>query len=385
MQKRSLGRCGLVAGELGLGCEGLIGKPEKMYQQALDMMEEAGANAIDLYSPNPEMRDCLGRALAGRRGAFLLQGHICTVWRDGQYKRTREMGEVRRGFEDQLERLGTDHLEIGMIHYVDALDDWGSVLHGPVMRYASDLKKGGVISAIGLSTHNPQVGLAAVESGLVDVILFAVNPCYDLQPASEDVEQLWNREKYSAPLLNMDPERAAFYQACQAAGVGITVMKAFGGGDLLHADRSLAGIALSVPQCIAYALDRPGVACVFAGAHSTVELAQCLAYAETGPAERDYAATLASFPRISWRGHCMYCGHCAPCPAGIDIAQLTRLLNLALASKGAELPETLREHYAALKHRAHECRQCKVCESRCPFGVGVRANMLKAAQIFGAQ
>lgn len=81
----------------------------------------------------------------------------------------------------------------------------------------------------------------------------------------------------------------------------------------------------------------------------------------------------------------MYCGHCAPCPAGIDIAQLTRLLNLALASRETEVPETLREHYAALKHRGHECRECRVCESRCPFGVAVRANMLKAAQIFGAQ
>lgn len=371
-----------MVGEIGLGCEGLLGKPAEYYCQALDMMEEAGANAIDLYSPHPEMRDNLGRALAGRREKFLLQGHICTVWKDCQYSRTRDMAETRRSFEDQLRRLGTDHIEIGMIHYVDSLDDWTAVSQGPVLEYAQDLKRKGVITAVGLSSHNPEVGLAAVRSSGVDALLFAVNPCYDLQPPGEDVEQLWNREKYGGNMLNMDPARAALYEECEAAGVGLTVMKAFGGGDLLHADRSLAGVALSPWQCIAYALDRPA-ACVFAGAHTLDELAQCLAFSGGSPKERDYAASLATFPRISWHGHCMYCGHCAPCPAGIDVAQLTRLLNLALANRHGGLPETLREHYAALRHRAHECRQCKVCESRCPFGVAVRANMMKAAEIFG--
>ena len=380
MKYRSLGRCGLTISEIGLGCEGLLGKPEAVVHEFLDVMEAHGANGIDLYSPNPQMRTALGRAMRGRRARFVLEAHLCTVWKDGQYKRTRSMDEVRSGFDDQLARLETDHVEIGMIHYVDSLDDWRSVADGGVLRYARELRDSGVARAVGLSSHNPQVALAAVESGAIDVLLFSVNPCYDLQPADEDVEQLWNREKYQGELLNMDPERQALYETCQRLGVGITVMKAFGGGDLLRADRSLAGVALTPFQCLAYALDRPGVASVFAGAHSVEELGRALAYADAPESERDYAAALASFPRMSWKGHCMYCGHCAPCPSGIDVAAVTKLLNLALAQES--VPETVREHYAALEHKAGECVQCGSCEERCPFDVAAVANMARAAEMF---
>lgn len=381
MEKRSLGRCGIIVGEVGLGCEGLIGKSDEYVHTALDMMEEKGANAIDLYSPNPQMRTALGKAMLGRRDKFALQAHICTVWQNGQYLRTRKMAQVRAGFEDQMQRLQTDYADIGIIHYVDSIKDLHEIRDGQVLEYARHLKKSGAIKTIGMSSHNPLVALEAVESGMIDVLLFSINPCYDLQPASEDVEQLWNREKYKDALVNMDPARARLYETCESLGVGITVMKAFGGGDLLKAGQSLAGVALTVDQCIAYALDRPAVACVLAGAHSLEELKTSLDYADSSAADRDYAAALASFPRISWKGHCMYCGHCAPCPAGIDVAALTKLLNLALAQK--TLPETVREHYKALPHKASECLKCGECEKRCPFDVPVRENMERARKIFG--
>lgn len=53
----------------------------------------------------------------------------------------------------------------------------------------------------------------------------------------------------------------------------------------------------------------------------------------------------------------MYCGHCAPCPQRIDVAMVTKLLNLAKAQGG--IPETVREHYAVLEHaggRLHRLR-----------------------------
>lgn len=378
---RPLGTTGIMVGEVGLGCEGLLDKPAEYYSIALDKMQAAGANAIDLYSPNPQFRDYLGHALQGRRDKFVLEGHICSIWKNGQYERSRNLEETRAAFEDQLARFKTDYMDIGMIHYVDADADWQKVLDNGILDYARKLKTDGKIRAIGLSSHNPKVALRTVQEGGIEVLLFAVNPCYDLQPAREDVEQLWKRENYAAQLTDMDADRAKLHEVCQAMGVGITVMKAFGGGDLLKADQSLAGVALTVDQCLAYALDRPGVACVFAGAHSLEELESALAYGEADAARKDYAAALASFPRISWKGHCMYCGHCAPCPAGINVAMVTKLLNLAQAQKS--VPETVREHYKALSAHAEDCLHCGDCESRCPFDVFVRKNMDRALCIFG--
>ena len=381
MRYRVLGRSGLRVGEIGVGCEGFLEKTPEEVREWLDVMEAAGVNCIDLYTPNPEFRSNLGQALRGRREKFVLQAHLCTIWKDGQYKRTRSIGEVREGFEDQLRRLETDHVEIGMIHYVDSLTDWEEVCTGPVLEYALKLKKAGTIGCLGLSSHNPQVALAAVNAGLIDVLMFSVNPCYDLQPGGEDLEELWAPKNYAAPLLNMDPERQALYETCQRLGVGITVMKAFGGGDLLSDTLSPAGKALTVNQCLQYALDRPGVGCVMSGARTLEDLKKSIAFEEAPEAEQDYASALAELPKISWKGHCMYCGHCAPCPKGIEVANVTKFLNLSLA-QGA-VPETVREHYAALEHGAGECVQCGACEKRCPFEVPVMENMRRAAGLFG--
>lgn len=369
MEYRILGRSGLRVSEIGMGCEGFLEKSFEEVNEFVNVMERAGVNCIDLYAPNPEFRSNLGRALRGRRDKFVLQAHLCTIWKDGQYKRTRNLQEVKDGFDDQLARLETDHVEIGMIHYVDSMKDWESVQNGEVMRYAQELKKAGAIGCIGMSSHNPEAALAAVESGKIDVLMFSINPCYDLLPANEDVEALWDAKNYERPLINMDPQRQALYEACQRAGVGITVMKAFGGGDLLSEKLSPAGKALTPYQCLYYALTRPGVASVMCGARSMQELENSIAYEQASEEEKDYAQAFAALPKISWEGHCMYCGHCAPCPEGIDVASVTKFLNLAVAQ--GELPETVREHYEVLPHHASECIACGACEKRCPFGVPV--------------
>lgn len=379
MNYRELGSTGLRVSEIGLGCEGFVGQDQKFTHEMLQLAFDHGVNCMDLYSPDPELRSRIGSVLHGRRGSFVIQAHLCTVWQNGQYKATRRINEIRASFTDLLDRLETDYVDIGMIHYVDSVETWSEIVQGDVMKYVLEQKAAGSIRCIGLSSHNPAAALEAVENGLIDVLMFSVNPCYDLLPGDEDCEILWADESYSGRLLNMDPDREKLYETCQRRGVGITVMKAFGGGDLLT-DDSPAGKALTVNQCIHYALTRPAVATVLVGVRNTEQMKASLAYETASPAEKDYAAAFASFPKISWQGHCMYCGHCAPCPMGIDIALVTKFLNLARAQ--GEVPETVREHYAALTHKAGECIECGQCEKRCPFGVPIRQNMKQAQKIF---
>lgn len=381
MEYRELGRTGIKVSVIALGCEGFVANEGALTEQLLNAAEQGGINCIDLYAPQPEMRSRLGKWLRGRRGKFVLQAHLCTVWQEGQYKRTREIGEVKASFEDLLTRLATDYIDIGMIHYVDSLEDWEAVAGGPVMAYARELQAQGKIRYIGLSSHNPAAAMQAVQSGLIDVLMFSVNPCYDLQPANEDCYALWDGKNYDRQLVNMDPEREALYETCSRLGVAITVMKAFGGGDLLDEELSPAGKALTVNQCLHYALTRPGVAAVMSGAHTVDELEKCLEYITAADVEKDYAAAFAALPKISWEGHCMYCGHCAPCPQGIDVAAVTKFLNLTKAQNS--VPETVREHYAALRHHAGECVKCGACENRCPFKVTVIQNMQETVKVFG--
>lgn len=382
MKYRTLKRCnGLKVSEIALGCEGFIGKTEDEFKKMLDRALELGINFIDMYTPNPEFRDNLGAAIAGRREEIVLQGHICSVWENGQYLRTRDLEKAEKAFQDQLERLGTDYIDVGMIHYVDSESDFEEVFGGKVIEYCRKLKKEGKILAIGLSSHNPLIAKKAVETGDVDVLMFSVNAAYDMQPASEDCNDLWDLKNYSNGLVGMNPDRKALYELCERENVAIDVMKAFGGGDMLDEKLSPFGVAFNEYQCMEYCLTRPGVAAVMAGCHSIGEMEKLVSYYEAPAKERDYSMVLAGMEKFKFRGNCMYCGHCAPCSVGISVADVNKYLNLTLAQ--GEVPETVADHYRLLEHHASECIACGRCESNCPFQVGIMEKMKKAAEVFG--
>lgn len=376
-----LGRSGIKVSAISLGCEGFVGMEEKEAVSLLDYAISRGVNFIDMYTSNPGVRTALGKALDGRRERFVIQGHFCTVWERGQYLRTRNIKKVRAGFEEQLKLIHTDYLDVGMIHYIDDMKDFRRVFDGDVMKYALEERERGRVRSLGLSTHNPEVGIEAVKSGLIDVILFSVNAAYDMQPASEDVMELFDPNKYQGAHLNMDPQRQAFYEIAEREGVGIDVMKVYGGGDLLSDQASPFGRAFTPVQAINYALTRPGVKAVMVGVRSRDELDKAVAWCEATDEERDYSSIMAGMKNFSWRGHCMYCGHCAPCTVGINIAYVNKLYNLTEAE--GIVPETVREHYKSLDHKAGECIECGACETRCPFGVSIIEGMKKATARFG--
>lgn len=381
MEYRKLGSTDIFASEIGMGSEGFVGMPEADALALIDAAIAGGVNYFDLYNPQPEVRTHLGKGIAGRRGKVYIQGHLGTAWVNGQYTRTRELALTKASFEEMLSMLGTDYVDVGMIHYIDTEADFETVFGGEIIEYAKQLKVQGKIRHIGISSHNPVVARKAVETGLVEVVLFAINPAYDMQPANEDLELLWADESYVNPLCNIDGDRDAFHKLCAAKGVGITVMKAFGGGDLLDEKLSPFGVALTPAQCIHYALSRPGVASVLGGVRSVEQLAESLRYCEMSDAERDFAPVLASVPKHTFRGKCMYCGHCAPCTIGIDVASVNKFHDLCAAQ--GFVPETVREHYKALPHHASECVACGQCEENCPFGVDIIGGMEKAAALFG--
>ena len=381
MNYRELGKTGLKLSEIGLGCEGFVDADDALSDAIFELALQNGVNCLDMYTPDPAAQKKIGRGIAPVRKDFILQGHLCAQWRNGQYEETRKLQEVKDAFEAMLHNLGTDYVDVGNLHYVDSLETWQKILDNGVLNYALELKAAGRIRYLSMSSHNPIVALEAVKTGHLDALLFSINPCYDLLPGNEDCETLWADESYEKPLFNLDPVREELYETCQRLGVGITVMKAFGGGDLLSEEYSPAGKAMTAVECLHYALTRPAVASVMCGAKSVDDLKASLAYETASDEEKDYAATFASFPKISWKGYCMYCGHCAPCPVGIDVADVTKFLNLTKAQK--MVPETVAQHYSVLKAHGGDCIGCGSCEKRCPFEVPIRENMKAAKAVFG--
>ncbi len=380
MRYRVLGRTGLQVSEIGLGGEWLERHNTQEVKEVIDTCEQAGINILDCWMSEPNVRSNIGKALAGRRDKWYIQGHIGSTWQNGQYVRSRQMDQVKEAFEDLLIRMQTDYIDLGMIHFVDEAAEFERVIKGEFMDYVRSLKEAGRIHHIGLSTHNPDVARMAAEQGEIEMILFSVNPAFDLHPVTEDLDEYF-AEEYEAGLAGIAPEREALYKICEQRGVGITVMKGYAGGRLFDAKTSPFGVALTPVQCLHYALTRPAVASVMVGYDTPEHVHAAAAYETATEEEKDYASVLAKAPRHAYpTGQCTYCGHCAPCPKGIDIAMVNKLYDLATMQE--EVPSTIRAHYEQLKAAAADCIGCKGCESRCPFQVSVVDRMEKAKRLF---
>lgn len=381
MQYRTLGNTGLKVSEIGFGGEWMDGTLEETLA-VTRACEDAGINILDCWMPDPTRRSNLGDAFRelGSRDRWTIQGHLGSTWQDEQYVRTRDLDQVKPAFEDLLQRFHTDYMDLGMIHYVDKVEEFEQIMAGPFWGYVQELKQAGTIRHVGLSTHNPAVAkLAAAEPG-IEMMLFSVNPAFDMMPASDNLDDLFGDYNQEG-LDGINADRAELYALAEQAGTGITVMKGYAGGRLLDAATSPFGVALTPVQCIHYALTRPAVASIMVGFTTPEHVADAVAYETSGPEERDYASVLAGAPRHAYYGQCTYCGHCAPCSKGIDIPTVNKFYDLAVMQP--EVPDSLREHYRAFDVRADACIACHACESRCPFGVKVAEKMAQAAELFG--
>ena len=380
MKYRMLGKTGLSVSEIGLGAEWLERHTAQEVKAIIDHCEATGINILDCWMSEPNVRSNIGAAISGKRERWVIQGHIGSTWQNGQYVRTRQMDKVREAFQDLLARLHTEYIDLGMIHFVDEIQEFHRIMEGEFLEYVRQLKKDGVIRHIGMSTHNPQVAKLAAQSGMIEMILFSINPAFDLLPASENMEDYF-QDQYDESLQGINPEREELYKICEQNQVGITVMKGYAGGRLFSAQTSPFHVALTPVQCIHYALTRPAVASIMVGYDSIDHVDAAVAYETATDEEKDYASVLAKAPRHAYYGQCTYCGHCAPCPVGIDIAMVNKLYDLAVMQ--VEMPGTLRAHYNQLSANAQDCIGCKGCETRCPFGVAVASRMEKAAKLFG--
>lgn len=383
MEYRILGRTGIKVSSIGIGGEGFENRSYEDCEVIINCAINEGINFVDIYNSNPEVRSNVGKALSKYpRDRFVIEGHLCTTWDSGQYRRTRDINEVIKGYEDFLIRMQLDYVDVGMIHYVDDHKDFDNIFNGEIIKYAKELKQKGIVKSLGISTHNPDIAFRAVETGIIDVILFSINAAYDMLPASEDVNILFEEDTFkNRTYEGIDPKRDKLYQTCENAGVALTVMKGYAAGVLLSDKESPFEKALTPVQCLHYCLTRPAVASVMVGVSDRDQILAATAYATASSKEKDYSEVLANAPKSSFSGHCMYCGHCAPCSKKIDIASVNKYLDLALIQD--EVPETLKNHYDLLEYHASDCIECGACMKNCPFGVKIINKMKQAVKLFG--
>ncbi len=199
LSKRQVGKSKVEVDVLGLGCAPLGGNfVDLNYNQAAEIIRFALSSGIQYFDTAPwygfgRSERVLGDQLRGNK--FILSSKVGRILKPGAVDIPSDYGMVNplpfhpvydysydgimRSFEDGLQRLGLDHIDILLVH------DIGTFQHGDEnkrhfedlsnsgYKAMDELRKNGIVNAIGLGVNENQICLDALEIGYWDVFLLA--------------------------------------------------------------------------------------------------------------------------------------------------------------------------------------------------------------------
>ncbi len=201
--RRELGRTGFLASQLGIGDLADRSVPLEDCVATARRALDAGLNVIDT-APGYEdgySEQIVGLAVRGygRRDRVFVIDKI-------DHKDDPVAPQVKKS----LQTLGLDHTDAFVFHGVSDMDLWNRLVTpgGGFDQLAACVTKGRTRFR-GISSHHPDVVLAAIESGLCDILMFPIGAGVD----ARYVEQCLPRAK--------------------AAGIGTVCFKTFSAGKLV--------------------------------------------------------------------------------------------------------------------------------------------------------
>ena len=348
---------------IGLGASSISESNRKEAVETLKVAYENGINYFDLAAGDATCFPFYGEAFEKVRDKVFYQIHFGANYASGTYGWTTNLETIKKSIAWQLKELKTDYIDYGFIHCLDEETDWDNYVKNGVLDYIKELKEKGIVKHIGISSHTPRIVEKALDTNLIDMVMFSINPGYD-----------YHHGDYANGSAD---ERTSLYKRCESEGVGISVMKPFSGGQLLDEKTSPFGKKLTRIQCIQYALDRPGVLTVLPGIRGKEDLKELLKYVDATPEEKDYSI-IGEFAPADVTGKCVYCNHCMPCPMKLDIGLINKYYDLSLAGD-----KLAKDHYMNLEKTAKDCIGCGHCNHRCPFHVNQMKRMQFIKEYFG--
>lgn len=217
MEYRSFGRTGLQLSPLALGTGNFgtrwgYGADPETALAILDAYAEAGGNFIDGADAYQfgESEEILGRALAGRRNAFMLATKFTrgTVPQPDVLAKGNSRRTMITAVEASLKRLRTDRIDLLWVHWPDDVTPIDEIVRG-----LDDLARAGKIIYAGLSNFPAwRLARAATIAELTRSVPIAA-------------------AQFEHSLVQRDPE-ADLLPATRALGIAATTWSPLGGGVL---------------------------------------------------------------------------------------------------------------------------------------------------------
>jgi predicted aldo/keto reductase-like oxidoreductase len=371
VQYTEFGKTGIQVSRLGFGCmrfpsREINGKKVFDEEESIRMMHRAMELGVNYFDTAPGYCDrqseiIVGKALKGRRDKVYLSTKYPSEEASGD--------DLERKVAESLRKLDTDYIDFyhmwgisldKFLHRIDTPD-------GPLTR-AKKLHEQGVLRHISFSFHD-------VPENMIEIIkrgegVFASVLC-----------------QYN--LLDRANEDAIAYAHEQ--GLGVTIMGPVGGGRLgapskVIQDLLPGKVQSSAEMALRFVMNNKNVNIALSGMSTMEMVEENAAVASnmeplTAEEEARIAASLEENRRLADL-YCTGCNYCMPCPKGINIPEIFKMMNY---HRVYGLTQFAKDNYARIGkeewlnfQNASACVQCGACEKKCPQHLHIREQLAAA-------
>jgi hypothetical protein len=384
MLYRKFPRCRDKLSILGFGCMRLppeAGQPaggKIDVPQATALIRAAidgGVNYLDSAYPyhNGESEVVLGKALAGGYRDKVFVATKLPSWLVAKRE------DMDKYLDEQLARLGTDHIDFYLLHGLGA-ETWANLSRLGVLEFLDSARADGRIRHPAFSFH-------------------------DTFPVFKEIVDAYEWTFAQVQYNYMDEQFQAGTQGVKYAaeqGLGIVVMEPLRGGLLsgdvpaIHDHLVNAPVRRTPPEWgLRWVWNHPEVTVVLSGMNAMEQVTENLAAAAHGlpnslsPGElavvEKMRETFASRVKIP----CTGCRYCMPCENGVDIPSCFMYYNQAYTydakekAAGVYLWALNGSFSGGVPGFASCCVQCGECEEKCPQHFPIREYLQDVSDFFG--
>lgn len=327
MKTVTLGRTGLEVSQIGLGGIPIIAVDR---DESIDLIRycfDRGINFYDTANMYDDSEEKYGAGLEPIRDKVII------ATKTG----AKDVDTAAEHLALSLERLRTDYIDLYQIHNLSKDEHFEQIMGpGLVMDFLEEKQKEGVIRHLGVTAHNPDVALRAVETDRFSTLQFPFN------------------------FVEYEPQKKLF-DGARKLNMGLIAMKPLGGG-LLEKARLCFGFLQQHPDVVPI----PGI-------KDRAELDEIIGlYENPRPLNDEELAEIAQIQEKLGVRFCHRCGYCTPCPQGIEIP-FALMIPSAVARSTKERLETV---FGPKADQVEDCIECGECVEKCPYDLPI-PEMLK--------